>query len=72
MLTNCYDKYLTNANKASKYKGKHGFYKCYAVQIIMLFVYRLDTEWIQEKKDRKRERKKERSKEIKERVKRQK
>lgn len=62
MLTNCYDKYLTNANKASKYNGKHGFYKCYAVQIIMLFVYRLDTEWIQEKKDRKRERKKKEAK----------
>lgn len=58
MLTNCYDKYLTNANKASKHKGKQGFHKCYDVQVIMLFVYRLDTEWIQEKKDRKRERKK--------------
>nr|DAQ30378.1 MAG TPA: hypothetical protein [Caudoviricetes sp.] len=47
VLTNCYDKYLTNANKASKHKGKQEFHKCYAVQIIMLFVYRLDTEWIQ-------------------------
>lgn len=72
MLINCYDKYLTNANKASKHKVKQGFIKCYDVQIIMPFVYRMDTEWIQEKKDRKRERKKERSKEIKERVKRQK
>lgn len=46
-LRKCYDKYLTNTNKASKHKGKQGFIKYYDVQIIMLFVYKLDTEWIQ-------------------------